>query len=164
MSTSGSVADQPGQRPRTIHTTLHRLRRGAREQLQAPVAHFMGIGVLSTVAYALLYLTLRAPLGAAGGNALALALTAVANTQANRRFTFGVRGRAGLLRQHAAGALVYLLALGVTSWALNLLRDLDSHPAALLEVTVLMLASAVATISRYLALRTWVFSRERSKI
>ena len=40
----------------------------------------------------------------AAANALALALTAVANTQANRRFTFGVRGRAGLLRQHAAGA------------------------------------------------------------
>ena len=38
-----------------------------------------------------------------GANALALALTAVANTQANRRLTFGVRGREGLLRQHAHG-------------------------------------------------------------
>ena len=36
-------------------------------------------------------------------NASALALTAVGNTAANRRFTFGVRGRAGLVRQHAHG-------------------------------------------------------------
>ncbi|MBV8990301.1 MAG: GtrA family protein, partial [Solirubrobacterales bacterium] len=75
------------------------------ERLRTPLAHFIGIGVLSTIAYAMLYLILRAPLGANGANALALALTAVANTQANRRFTFGVRGRAGLLRQHAAGAV-----------------------------------------------------------
>ena len=48
----------------------------------------------------------RAARARPAGNALALALTAVANTQANRHFTFGVRGReepaaparAGLLR------------------------------------------------------------------
>jgi len=49
--------------------------------------------VLSTLAFALLFLALSAPLGAAGANAAALALTAVANTAANRRFTFGLRGR-----------------------------------------------------------------------
>ncbi len=40
----------------------------------------------------------------AGANAVALALTAVANTQANRRFTFGVRGRQDLVRHHLSGA------------------------------------------------------------
>ena len=69
---------------------------------------FLAIGVLSTLAYALLYVLLRGGLGADGANALALALTAVANTQANRRFTFRIRGRAGLVRQHAGGAVVYL--------------------------------------------------------
>ena len=39
-----------------------------------------------------------------------LALTAVANTHANRRYTFGVQGRTSLVRQHAAWALVFLLA------------------------------------------------------
>ncbi len=136
-----------------------RVTRAVRTRLASPLAHFIEIGVVSTIAYGLLYMVLRVPLGAEGANALALALTAVANTQANRRFTFGVRGPAGLLRQHAAGALVYLLALGVTFWALSLLHDLDSHPAPMLEMTVLVLASAVATISRYVALRTWVFAR-----
>ena len=145
-----------------MRTDIEKLRGAAGEQLRTPLAHFIGIGVLSTLAYSMLYLVLRAPLGANGANALALALTAVANTQANRRFTFGVRGRAGLLRQHAAGAVVYLLALAITFWALNLLHDLDPHPAPLLEAIVLVLAGAVATVSRYLALRTWVFARRVS--
>ena len=52
----------------------------------------MGIGVLSTIAYALLYLALVPLIGALGANAAALAITAVANTAANRRLTFGVKG------------------------------------------------------------------------
>ena len=37
-------------------------------------------------------------------NAVALVATAVANTAANRRFTFGVQGRAGLTGDHIGGA------------------------------------------------------------
>ncbi len=59
----------------------------------AALARFLALGVRLDLAYALLFLLLRAPLGAAGANALALALTGVGNTQANRRLTFGVRGR-----------------------------------------------------------------------
>jgi putative flippase GtrA len=87
----------------------------------------------------------------------------VANTQANRHFTFGVRGRAGLVRQHAAGALVYLLALGLTAGALDALQGLDPHPARLLEVSVLVTAGALATVTRYVALRTWVFARRSER-
>ena len=47
---------------------------------------------------------LHGALGAAGANAVALAITAVANTAANRRLTFGVRGREGLVRHHARGS------------------------------------------------------------
>jgi putative flippase GtrA len=101
---------------------------------------------------------MRAPLGAGGANALALALTAVGNTAANRRLTFGVRGRAGLLRQHALGAVVFFLTLGLTTGALAVLHDLDSRPARPLELGVLVAASLAATVTRYVALRTWVFA------
>jgi putative flippase GtrA len=117
--------------------------------------------VASTVAYAILYLLLRSPLGADGANALALGLTAIANTQANRRFTFQIRGRVGLLRQHAAGAVVYLIALGLTAGALDVLTGLDPHPSRRLEVVVLVAATTVATVTRYVALRSWVFARRR---
>ena len=151
--------DDPDSRVDIVRTAMTDLRGVARLLLQTPLARFLAIGVLSTIAYALLYLCLRAPLGSQPANALALALTAVANTQANRHYTFGVRGRRGLVRQHAAGALVYLLALGLTFASLAVLHGLDPHPAMLLEVAVLVLASAGATVSRYVALRSWVFAR-----
>jgi putative flippase GtrA len=153
--------DDPDSRVNIVSTALTDLRGVARLLLQRPVARFLAIGVVSTLAYALLYLVLRGPLGAAGANALALALTAVANTQANRRFTFRIRGRAGLVRQHAAGAVVYLIALGLTAGALDVLNRVDAHPSRLLEVIVLVAATTVATLTRYVALRSWVFARHR---
>jgi putative flippase GtrA len=111
------------------------------------------------VAYGLLYVALRGPLGPGVANALALALTAVANTAANRRLTFGVRGRAGLVRQHGLGALVYVITLGLTSGALAVLHGLDRSPSRAVEVLVLVVAGAGATVTRYVALKTWVFAR-----
>jgi glycosyltransferase involved in cell wall biosynthesis len=153
--------DDADSRVDIVSTALGDLRGVVRMRFDTALARFLVIGVASTLAYALLYLILRGSLGAGGANALALALTAVANTQANRRLSFGIRGKAGLVRQHAAGALVYLIALGLTDGALRLLSGLDPHPGRLLEVAVLVLASAVATVTRYIALRNWVFAGGR---
>jgi len=151
--------DDPDSRVDIVSTALGDLRGIRRMLLQRPLVRFVIIGLLSTIAYAALYLLFRVWLAAVAANALALALTAVANTQANRHFTFGLRGRRGLVRQHAAGALVYLLALALTGGALAVLQALDPHPARGVEVAVLVGASAFATISRYFALRSWVFAR-----
>jgi glycosyltransferase involved in cell wall biosynthesis len=151
--------DDTDSRVDVVSTAVDDLKGVARLALEVPLVRFLIIGVVSTIAYAVLFLLLRPLFGAGGANALALALTAIANTQANRRFTFGLRGRRDLFRQHAAGALVYLLALGLTLGALDALRALNPQPARWLEVTVLVVASALATVTRYLALRTWVFAR-----
>jgi glycosyltransferase involved in cell wall biosynthesis len=151
--------DDPDSRVAIVPTALADLRGVARLAVAGPVARFMAVGVLSTLAYSLLFLALRSGLGAAGANALSLALTAVGNTAANRRFTFRIRGRAGLLPQHAMGAVVYVLTLGLTLGALVVLHGLDHSPARGLELAVLVAASAVATVTRYVALRTWVFAR-----
>ena len=121
----------------------------------------MAIGVLSTLAYALLYVALHPLLGAAGANAAALALTAVGNTAANRRLTFRVRGREDLARHHIRGALVFVLTLALTNGALAVLHGLDSEPARGVELAVLIAASLTATVTRYVAMRTWVFSLRR---
>jgi putative flippase GtrA len=151
--------DDPDSRVDIVSTAAGDLRGVARLLVQAPLARFLMIGVVSTVAYAALYVLLRPWLGPGLSNALALAVTAVANTQANRYFTFGLRGPEGIVRQHAGGALVYLLALGLTLGALDALQAIDPRPARAVEVTVLVVASALATVSRYVALRTWVFAR-----
>lgn len=153
--------DDSDSRVDIISTAATDLRGVLRLRFDSPLPRFLAIGVVSTIAYALLYLALRGPLGAIAANALALGLTAVANTQANRRLAFRIRGRAGLVRQHGAGALVYLLALGLTDGALAVLHGVDPGPGRLLEVVVLVAASLVATGCRYVALRTWVFQRDR---
>ena len=72
--------------------------------------------------------------------------------------TFGVRGRAGLLRQLGLGTVVFLLTLGLTSGALAVLHGLVAAPPRALELAVLIAASGCATVTRYVALRTWVFA------
>lgn len=148
-------------RVRILRTALDDLRGVARLMADTSVARFMGVGVVSTVAYALLFLLLRGSLGAAGANALALALTAVGNTAANRRLTFGIQGRAQLVRHHVRGALVFMLTLALTNGALLVLHGIDSAPARSVELAVLVVASLAATVTRYVALRTWVFTHGR---
>ena len=85
--------DDPDSRVDIVRTAIADLKGVARLLADGPVARFMGIGVLSTLAYAVLFLALRPLIGAAGANATALAITAIGNTAANRRLTFGIRGR-----------------------------------------------------------------------
>jgi putative flippase GtrA len=153
--------DDPDSRVRIVHTAVDDLRGVARLMAAAPVARFIAVGLLSTLAHALLFLALRGALGAAGANALALALTAVGNTALNRRFTFGVRGRAGLLRHHVRGALVFALTLALTNSALLVLHGLDATPPGAVELAVLVAANLTATVTRYIAMRTWVFASRR---
>jgi glycosyltransferase involved in cell wall biosynthesis len=151
--------EDPDSRVDIFSTALADLRGIGRLLSETRLTRFLAIGLLSTLAYALLFLALRGSLGPEGANALALACTAVANTQANRRLTFGIRGRPALIRQHAAGALVYALTLGLTSGALAVLHGLASNPTRAVELLVLVAASVCATFTRYMALRSWVFAR-----
>jgi putative flippase GtrA len=151
--------DDPDSRVDIVSTALADLRGVARLALDRSVARFVAIGIASTLAYALLFLLLAGAVGSAGASAVALALTAVGNTAANRRVTFGIRGRDGLARQYAAGMVVFVLALGLTNGALSVLHDLDHHTPRLLEAAVLVLVTLAATVTRYVALSTWVFRR-----
>jgi glycosyltransferase involved in cell wall biosynthesis len=150
--------DDADSRVDILRTAIDDLKGIARLASGSRVARFLYIGVASTVAYALLFLALRGPLGADLANAIALATTAIANTAANRRLTFGIRGRRHALRHHAQGALVFVLTLALTTGALAVLRGLEASPPRALELAVLIAASTVATITRFVALRTWVFA------
>jgi len=128
----------------------------------AQVARFAAIGVASTLAYLLLYLGLRTGLSSQASNLVALAVTAVGNTAANRRFTFGVRGREGLGRHHLQGLAVFALGLALTSGSLAALHRLAPDAARAVEVAVLVTANVAATVVRFVALRAWVFARHRA--
>jgi putative flippase GtrA len=124
------------------------------------LVRFAAVGVVSTVAYLVLYSLLRTGLGAQGANFVALGVTAVGNTAANRRYTFGVRGRAGVARHQFEGLIVFCLGLGLTSGSLAVLHAV-TVPGRGLELAVLVLANLAATVLRFLLLRGWVFHPRR---
>ncbi|MFE9747510.1 glycosyltransferase [Saccharothrix saharensis] len=125
------------------------------------LVRFGAIGVVSTLAYLLLFVSLRGGLGAQGANLVALLVTAIANTAANRRFTFGVRGRRGAGRHQFEGLLVFGLGLALTSGSLALLH-LFAAPGGPAELVAVVGANLLATVLRFLLLRNWVFRPRRA--
>ena len=143
---------------RTALDDLRGMARVARQQLPS----FAAIGVVSTLAHLGLFWLLRSVMGAVAANALALLVTAVANTAANRRFTFGIRGRDRRVRQQLEGLAVFGLGLAVTTGALGLLERAAGTPSRTAEVAALVAANAAATLARFVLLRSWVFHPHRT--
>ena len=126
---------------------------GSPRGLPRQVLRFGAIGVASTLAYVALYAALRNGAPAAVSNAVALLVTAVGNTAANRRLTFQVRGSAGLVRHHAAGLLALGVALAISSASLVMLASVAPRHGRPTEIAVLVAANAAATLVRFLLLR-----------
>ncbi|MFJ4785026.1 glycosyltransferase [Streptomyces sp. NPDC088794] len=131
--------------------------------LAGQLLRFAAVGTVSSAGYVLLYLALRPQTGGQAANALALLVCALANTAANRRLTFGLRGRGGALRHQAQGLVVFTVGLALTSGALTLLHRTVSTPARSTEIGVLVAANLAATLVRFLLFRAWVFPARRRR-
>ncbi len=142
--------DDPDSRVDLLATAVADLRGIAR--LGRDLVRFALVGVASTLAYLVLYLALRAPLGAQGANGAALLATAVANTAANRRWTFSVRGAVGALRHQLPNPIERVWQRGRSStmaserWR-RLLRGREADPV---WVRPALLALLAATALLYL--------------
>jgi putative flippase GtrA len=130
----------------------------AARRWSGPATRFAAIGIVSTLAYVALFALLRDALPAQVANVVALAVTAVANTAANRRLTFGVRGPANAGRHHAQGLVLFGIGVGASSGALALLHTLDPGGRRITELVVLVAANVITTVVRFAALRFWVFA------
>ncbi|MFE7262754.1 glycosyltransferase [Streptomyces sp. NPDC057592] len=118
---------------------------------------FCVVGALSTLVYLALYSLFRLGVGPQLANGGALLLSAVANTAANRRLTFGVRGRGGAVRHQAQGLVVFAIGLALTSGSLAALGAASGSPSHGTELAVLIAANLAATVLRFLLFRAWVF-------
>ena len=128
------------------------------------VVRFGAVGVLSTAAYALLYLMFSAVFTGFLANFLALLVTAIANTAANRRFTFGVRGRSRALTHQFQGLIVFGIAWLITSGSLLELHAINPNANATVELIVLTFANLLATVLRFVLFRSWVFRSHREPL
>ncbi|MFH8559023.1 glycosyltransferase [Streptomyces celluloflavus] len=118
---------------------------------------FCVVGALSTLLYLGLYSLFRLGVGPQLSNACALLVSAVVNTAANRRLTFGVRGRDRAVRHQAQGLVVFAIGLVLTSGSLAALDAATGRPSHGTELAVLVAANLAATVLRFLLLRAWVF-------
>ncbi len=127
-------------------------RRGLAEQL----VRFASIGVMSTVAFALLFTVLAGSLGVVAADVAALALCTLANTAANRRLPFSLSGRRALGRHHARALAVGLLPLSLNLFALAAawLVGVTGVGGLLVALTA---ANTLAAIARFSLLQRWVF-------
>ncbi len=139
-----------------LHEPTSAGERGLGEQL----VRFASIGVVSTAAFALLFALLAGPLGTLAADAIALAACTVANTAANRRLTFALRGRSGRVRHHARGLAVALLPLTLNVFTLGVLAGVGITSVVRLLVA-LTAVNATAGLVRFALLDRWVFQRSR---
>jgi putative flippase GtrA len=146
---------------RDIAAQLGSGRAAAPRSLLRQGVRFGTVGVISTLAYLLIFSALHAGIGSQAANLVPLLVTAIGNTAVNRRFTFGVRGSDGALRHHLEGLAVFTLALAVTSASLFTVPHLVDATPHWLELSVLLVANLTATVLRFTLLRGWVFHPNR---
>ena len=146
--------DDPDSRVDVIPTAIEDLRGVWR--LSDQLRSFLVIGVLSTLAYIACYAALRLALPATLANALSQLLTALGNTAANRRFTFDGSGNGVAARDHLGGLTAFGLALGLTTSAIAGLHLIAPGASRLTELAVLVVANLMATVVRFMLLRTWI--------
>ncbi|MGO8864529.1 MAG: glycosyltransferase [Acidimicrobiales bacterium] len=117
---------------------------------------FAGVGVVSFLAYLLLFIALRPTLGNFGANAVALAVCTLPNLAVHKELARRMQGPAPRGRFAGVAAGLFATSLVLTSLALVGVYAVapSSLPVALLAVIV---ANGVAAILRFAALRAWVF-------
>jgi putative flippase GtrA len=115
------------------------------------VVTFAKVGVLSTGVSLLLFLLWRDAVGAVWANLLAVGATAIANTWANRRYTFGYRDRQRRSRHYLGSVAISMAGLAVSSLALA------NVTGSLAQILVLLLSWGLVTVARFGLLRRWVF-------
>lgn len=133
--------------------------RVAARGLPGQVVRFTWIGVLSLLAYLVIYLAARTMFSAQVANVIGLGLTTVGNIAANRRITFGIRGYAHVARDQIQGALAFGVGLALTEVALASLRAVTPRPSHFAELAVLIAANLTASVVRFILYRSWVFRR-----
>ncbi|MFF8940329.1 glycosyltransferase [Streptomyces paradoxus] len=119
---------------------------------------FAAVGAVTGLLHILFYVMFTTVMPALAANAAGLFLATVLNTAANRRITFGVRGRHEALRHQVRGGIAFLLGLACTSVSL---LAVGSGVSRTVELAVLLAGDALASLLRFALMQRWVFVPSR---
>jgi len=120
--------------------------------LGGQLVRFGSIGLVSTIVFAVLFALLAGPLGPLGADIVALGICALANTAANRRVTFALRGPTDRARHYAAGLALAGLPLFLTLAVLAFLGGVGvTSVAALLAAATVV--NGATSLGRFVILR-----------
>jgi putative flippase GtrA len=129
----------------------------ATRPLAEQAVRFASIGIVSTIAFAVLFALMAPSLGVVAADVLALTVCTLANTAANRRLTFSLAGRSTRARHHARALVVGLvpLSLNLIALAAAWLLGTTSIVGYLIALT---LSNAIGAVIRFSLLQQWVFA------
>src|SRR5699024_6931629 len=105
------------------------------------------IGALSTAVSAAVFLVTRDALGAVLANVVGVTSTAAMNAWANRRYTFGRRGRLGRSTDYLRAGAIYLAGLIVSTIVLLVVGSAGAGGA--IEFIALLATWSVTTVARF---------------
>ena len=167
--------DDPDSRVHIAHTALADLRgvlrllrtfalgggrvdelEGRRDETSGELARFVGVGLLSTVAYLTGYVLLRTQMNGYVANLVSLSVCSTGNLAAHRRYTFARRPPAGYWSGVAGATFALCISVVLTTWSLALAGRVD--PRSLVAQLVAILAgTALAAFGRFVLFRAFVF-------
>lgn len=117
---------------------------------------FASIGLVSSVANAALYLTLRQWWSAEAATVVAVTLTTLMSTEANRRVTFA-EARTSCSSLVVQNLVVIAFYCSYNTMALWVLHQVVTAPSTRAESLALLVASSAGGVARFVLLRAWVF-------
>jgi putative flippase GtrA len=130
--------------------------------LARQAALYVAVGATATALNTALYLPLRSWIDAVPAAMLALAVSAVASTEAHHKRTFA-GSEMIRYRQHAQNALVFLFYCGYSTVTLAAVQLIAPDPTPQVEAFALAMASTAGGLTRFLLLQSWVFRRTPSR-
>jgi putative flippase GtrA len=144
----------------TVRSSLSAAERGSvgrvRNRLSEQLVRFGSIGLVSTLAFGFLFITLAQSLGIFAADIVAFAVCTLANTAANRRLTFSLSGRTRRARHHVRGLLAGAIPLSLNLLALATGVAFGAH-SVISALIILTIVNAIATFVKFALLNRWVF-------
>jgi hypothetical protein len=129
--------------------------RRSREMLGG-LASLVGVGVLNTIAYLVVYLLVSSQMNHYVANIVSLALCSVGNLAARWRYSLRARAAVSLLLTATSATMAFSTSAVLTTWCLAAATNLDRRSSAA-QIGALLVGTAIAALFRFSVLGAVVF-------